>query len=220
MSNPVVLGAFDTGRPVKFHFRMKIPNPREFWYCNHASNVHIEHQMGLFKDSCEKLLTEQMPKGTFVWHDTETCWRYGTKSFKAEKANCTAVLQCSYVTVDDVVEHVHALAPDDTIPMVIDNHEYEVEVLWPDCEQQYVIDLWDEQESIPILDQRFAKAALEAAGLQPTKLKHATDLCGTTTMPLSTWIATFEMNAVKTIQPIRFMFGERDLSIQFSQRTD
>ena len=221
MSNPAEVSAFDTGRPVRLHFRMKIVNPEQFWYHDHDSNAYMEHQMDMFKDTCEKLLTEHMPKGTFVSQDTETCWRYITQTCKV-KSNYGALLQCAYVAAEDVIEHVHALAPDDTILMVIDNHQHEVEVLWPDWQKQYAIDICDEKGStyIDTIDKRVAKAALEAAGLQPIKLKHATDIWGTTTVMLSTWIVTFEVDTVKTLEPIRFMFGEYDLSIEFSQQTD
>ena len=219
MSTPAV-SAYETGRPVKFYLRMEIANPQQFWNFDHDANAYVEHQMDLFSDRCADLLTEHLPEGSVFIHDRETRWHYSTHMIGTRKANYRAILQCCYYTFEEVVDQVDALAPGDTIPLDIGNCQHVVEIVWPNRprKQEYFMDVWDDQDSTPILDASVAKTALQTAGFKPTDVMHATSQKHAK-MFRTGWIATLEVETLQKIEPIKFMFGDRALNIRLTRRT-
>lgn len=156
------------------------------------------HQMDLFSDRCADLLTEHLQEGSVFIHDRETRWHYSTHMIGTRKANYRAILQCCYYTFEEVVDQVDALAPRDTIPLDISNCQHVVEIVWPNRprEQEYFMDVWDDQDSTPILDASVAKTALQTAGFKPTDVMHAASQKHAK-MFRTGWIATLE---VETLQ--------------------
>eukprot|EP00889_Picochlorum_renovo_P006355 jgi/Picre1/33385/NNA_008709.t1 len=221
MSNPAIPAPTETSRVFRFHLRMEIANPQKYWNYDHDANAYVTEQMKLFKIRCVKFLTEHLPKGKIVGMPRESRWFYSTAFIGGKKVNYRAILQCTFATFEEVVELVDALAPDDTISLEINDHEHVVEIVWPNRprKQEYFMDINDETDSTPILDPDYAKAALQANGFQPTQIIQSTEKCGEIELPTNTWIATLEVENLKKIEPIRFMFGDRTLNNHLSRRT-
>ena len=121
-----------------------------------------------------------------------------------------------------MLETVDALAPEDTIPMVVDESEQLVEIVWPNRKRQqdFSMDLWDEQADVAIVDPSMAKAALEATGLNPIKVAHKKEQWGCDEqVTQASWSATMEVDNVTKIEPIHFTFGDRPLKLTLHRIT-
>ena len=178
--------------------------------------------MTLFRDACLEFLEKHLPEDTFFTIPRDTKWFYVRGPIGGKTANYCAILQCGFQTFEDMLETVDALAPEDMIPMVVDESDQLVEIMWPNRKRQqdFSMDLWDEQADVAIVDPAIAKAALETTGLHPTKVAHKKEQWGREKqVTQASWIATMEVDNLAKIEPVRFMFGDRPLKLTLHRIT-
>lgn len=220
MSTQAIPPAFR--REVRFNLRLEIHNPQKFWFLHHDANSYVEERMSLFRDACLAFLEKHLPEDTFFTIPRDTKWFYVRGPIGGKTANYCAILQCGFQTFEDMLETVDALAPEDTIPMVVDESEQLVEIVWPNRtrQQDFSMDLWDQQADVAIVDPSMAKAALEATGLHPTKVTHKKEQWGgDKQVTQASWITTMEVDNLAKIEPIEFMFGDRSLKLTLHRIT-